>query len=66
VYCAPNINVDNAAPRQVMSDIIDELVRMKKIYEAQPGIFETTVPADAPPFTHYPANPNPKTKRRLQ
>lgn len=46
VYHAGNINVDNASPRDVMSEIIDELVHMKRTYEAAPGIFETTTPAE--------------------
>jgi len=46
LYHAPNINVDNASPRAVMSDIIDELVRIKRVYEAVPNIFEAPAAAN--------------------
>jgi hypothetical protein len=40
VYHAPRINVDNALPRDVISDTIDELVSLERAYRELPALFE--------------------------
>lgn len=49
VFHAPRINVDNALPREIVNDVIDELVMIRRVYESIPSVFEVPTPPPLPP-----------------